>query len=239
MITNATTAISNKKSGALPKLNGSNGNGHRRGDGGGDKSGGGGGDDNQNRDEGQRDYTPERYRIGMLVALASIMMMFTALVIAYIIRAGTNDDWQTITLPKLLWVNTLLLVASSVTIEVARRALRLGQAEKYRLWLGVTTVLGATFIFSQLLVWRQLNEQGIYLSTNPHSSFFYLLTGAHALHLFGGIVALGVLAARAWRTQMNHRAEIKRRAVAGAVALYWHFMDGLWIFLFMMLFLWR
>ena len=86
---------------------------------------------------------------------------------------------------------------------------------------------------------RQLVAQGIYISSNPHSSFFYVLTGAHGLHLLGGILGLDFLLLRSRRRRNEEHAGARRLAIADAVALYWHFMDGLWIYLFLLLFLWR
>jgi cytochrome c oxidase subunit 3 len=99
--------------------------------------------------------------------------------------------------------------------------------------------LGAAFVVSQLLAWRQLVRQGVYVATNPHSSFFYLLTATHGIHLMGGLIALVYLLLRTRRLDTGERALANRSAVADAVSLYWHFMDGLWIYLFLLLFFWR
>lgn len=190
---------------------------------------GGGGD--------SRGFQPARYRLGMWVALAAIAMMFTALTSAYIVRAASGDDWRPLALPRILWLSTALILASSFTFERARRALRKGLDQIYTRWLFVTVLLGLGFLGAQLAAWRQLVAAGVFLATNPHSSFFYLLTGAHAVHLIGGIVALDFLLFRTWRKAVQERE--RRLAAADAVALYWHFMDGLWVYLFLLLFLWR
>jgi cytochrome c oxidase subunit III len=183
--------------------------------------------------------SPERYRIGMWIALASIMMLFTALTSAYIVRAGTGNDWRPIAMPRLLWASTALILTSSLTISIALRALKRKDHSAYKRWLLLTVVLGLGFLATQLLSWQQLVAQRVYVSTNPHSSFFYLLTAVHGAHLLGGIFGLDFLLLRSWRKATNAKSEAKREAAAGAVALYWHFMDGLWIFLFLLLFLWR
>lgn len=204
------------------------GNGSRR------KPGDDGGDGARYEDAAQR------YRIGMWLAIGSIAMLFTALTSAYVMRAG-GSGWDDIQLPGLLWVSTGLIVASSVTIEMARRALRRDEYATYRRWLTVSLLLGFGFLATQLFAWRQLAAQGIYLASNPHSSFFYLLTGLHGLHLLGGILGLSFLLWRATRTMrdVSKQATLKRRAAADAVGIYWHFMDGLWVYLFALLFLWR
>ena len=188
----------------------------------------------------RHDGEPQQYRIGMLMALAAIAMMFAALTSAYVMRAGTTG-WQEIALPRLLWLSTALILASSVVFEIARRALRRDDERTYRRWLAVALVLGLGFLVSQLMAWRQLVAEGVYLASNPHSSFFYLLTGLHGLHLAGGIGGLSYLLWRATRTLARRTTtEIKkRRAVADAIGIYWHFMDGLWVYIFALLFIWR
>lgn len=191
-----------------------------------------------NQNFGSR-FSLEKYRTGIWVALASVMMMFTALTSAYIVRAAGANDWAPIIMPRLLWVSTTLIVISSFTLEFARKALKRDDQQAYSRMLLVTVLFGLGFLGSQLLAWRQLVSQGVYLSSNPHSSFFYLLTALHGLHLLGGILALDYLLLHAWRKRGAEQIGARRSAAAGAVAIYWHFMDGLWIYLFLLLFLWR
>lgn len=197
--------------------------------------GGGGGD---GRGE---EWSPERYRIGMLVGLASILMMFTALVSAYIVRSGlpTSTDWRPIAMPRVLILSTTLIVLSSVTAHFATAAARKGRAGALRGWLAATLALGLGFLASQFFAWRSLAAQGVFLASNPHSSFFYLLTGLHGVHLLGGILALAYVLWRVVSQDARPHAEARRRAMTGAAALYWHFMDALWVFLFLLLFVWR
>jgi cytochrome c oxidase subunit 3 len=179
-----------------------------------------------------KDVLGSRYRIGMLVALASIVMLFTSLSSAYVVRSGVMNDWFPIAVPRVMFGSTALILLSSVSMEIARRRLKRSLSESYSRYLLLTTLLGLGFLASQVVAWRQLARQGIYLSSNPYSSFFYLLTGAHAVHLAGGLLALGFL----WFRSRNH---VGRQGVADAVSIYWHFMDALWIYLFLLLFLWR
>ncbi|HKG23858.1 MAG TPA: cytochrome c oxidase subunit 3 [Blastocatellia bacterium] len=183
---------------------------------------------------------PTKYRIGMWVGLASILMLFVSLTSAYIVRqtSGLSDDsgqWISIKMPWELWLSTGLLLASSVTFELARRALRRNGYSRFNLLISLTTFLGVGFLAGQVMAWRHLAAQGIYLASNPHSSFFYLLTSLHAIHLIGGLVALISLTVFALRLRIGSR---QRNAVE-ITALYWHFMDGLWIYLFLLLFFWR
>lgn len=178
--------------------------------------GGGGG----RRDDG----TPgiQRYQTGMWLFLCAVTMVFAGFVSAYVVRRGMSNDWRPLAKPPVLWFNTVVLLASSVTIEQARR--RAGAAGA---WLGITSLLGAVFLVGQSIAWMQLRAAGVFLASNPSSSFFYLLTGAHGLHLLGGVVALSYVALRGGRAAIE------------ATTLYWHFMDGLWLFVFALVFVWR
>ena len=180
-----------------------------------------------------------RYRIGMLVSLASIAMLFTSLSSAYIVRSGVTYDWFPIAVPRVMFGSTALILLSSLAIEIARRKLTQGLSGIYSKYLLLTGLLGLGFLVSQIIAWRQLAHQGIYLASNPYSSFFYLLTGAHAVHIAGGLLALTLLWLRSRRDLDEARLIAKRQAVADAVSIYWHFMDALWIYLFLLLFLWR
>jgi len=166
------------------------------------------------------------------ILLTAIIMLFAGLSSAYIVLRGL-PEWQNITVPRLVWANTLILVASSVAIEFARAAVRKDQFSVVRQWLFVSGILGLSFLAGQIAVWRQLVKAGVYLSTTLHSSFFYVLTGAHALHLAGGICGLVVVLWRAFGNQLtaaNHEP-------LKVWALYWHFMDVVWIYCFLLLLL--
>jgi cytochrome c oxidase subunit 3 len=182
---------------------------------------------------------PQKYRIGMWVALASILMLFVSLTSAYIVRQvpalnGGQVDWVPLEMPPVLWVNTIVLLLSSVTIELARRSLKRNEYRVFNRWISITTLLGICFLAGQLIAWRQLTQQGIYVDTHPHSSFFYLLTSLHAIHLLGGVIALCFVTVAALRLRIG----MKKRSAVNVTTLYWHFMDGLWIYLFLLLFFW-
>jgi cytochrome c oxidase subunit 3 len=184
-------------------------------------------------------FSPSRYRTGVWTAIASIVMLFTALISSYIVRSASGNDWVPIAMPKVLWLSTSLILISSVTMEISRRSLRSLNDAGYGRWLIVTVVLGLGFLGSQLMAWRQLVRQGVYIASNPHSSFFYLFTAAHGVHLLGGLVALSFLMLRTTRKRDTAEGELRRVGAADAATIYWHFMDGLWICLFLLLFFWR
>lgn len=184
-------------------------------------------------------YSPARYRIGVWAAIGSILMLFVALTSAYIVRSASSNDWQPVAMPKILWLSTALIVISSGTIEFARRSLKQDRNAVYGRWLVYTVALGAAFVISQLLAWRQLVKQGVYLATNPYSSFFYLFTAAHGVHLVGGLAALAYLVFRTTRKRDTVEGEMRRVGAAEAATIYWHFLDALWIGLFLLLAFWR
>lgn len=189
----------------------------------------GGGDDGKR--PRREDSSPKRYYTGMALGIVSILMFFMALASAFLVRRG-NGNWVPVHIPTIMWINTLVLVASSGTLEMARHRLAQGRFSGYRnLWL-VTTVLGASFLTGQLVAWRQLVAEGIYLASNPASSFFYIFTGAHALHLFGGVAALIYVARRNF-----NQAKVTRSVAAEVTSYYWHFLDALWLFLLALLYL--
>ena len=202
-----------------PNGNGSNGNGKRRWFG------------------GEKRFSKDTYRIATWILLAAIVMMFVALVSSYIVLSG-GEQWQPVRMPRTFTLSTALILVSSATMELARRRLREEDNRRYARWLLVTLVLSLAFVGSQLLGWKRLVAEGVYLSGNPHSSFFYLFTGAHGIHLLGGIVAVSYLAVRARRVLVGVSNE-KRLAATDAISLYWHFMDGLWVSLFLLLLLWK
>jgi len=197
-----------------------------------------------------------RARLGLACGIATVCMVFVSLTSAYIVRQGLPTfngesntyvrDWGKTDLPwSLLGINTALLLVSSVTMEFARRdaARRAALApvagipevslgsEKSFPWLGITVLLGMGFLAGQWLAWGELHARGFYVSTNPSSSFVFLLTTAHALHLTGGIIAL-VWAAGT--SLLNKPVEV-RRIVVDITAWYWHFMAVLWIYVFALL----
>lgn len=178
-----------------------------------------------------------RYRVGAWVIVASVSMLFTGLSSAYIVRAASAPDWQALSMPRVLWLSSALIFASSLSFEAARSNLRKSFVSAYSRWLSLTGALGLGFLALQLSAWRRLAGQGIYLASNPHSSFFYLLTAVHGLHLLVGLLAVFFLLYRAARKAGSDTG--KQMAVTDGVVVYWHFMDFLWLYLFVLLFVWK
>lgn len=213
---------------------GNGGNGRRGG-------GGGGGDrrDNGNRME-EEQFVPSKYRLLMWFVLLVVMMTFAGLVGAYVfIAVNKSQEWKPFDLPRVIFFSTAIIIASSVTYELARLAINRENQAAFRRWLMATAALGAMFVGSQLFTWALLVGRGVYLSSNPYAGFFYVLTALHALHLIGGIAALGYLVLRAWNPTRDKERLFKRQTAASVVGLYWHSMDGLWLLLFALLALWK
>jgi cytochrome c oxidase subunit III len=168
---------------------------------------------------------------GIWVGMFAITMSFVAFTSALFVREGTTD-WSHLALPRVLYVNTIVLLASSLTLEKGRRVLaaasfRAEGSKKAGAWVLITLLLGLGFCAGQFHAWQELRGEGIYLATNPNSSFFYLLTFLHALHVLAGISVLTYMAAR-----LTASGKAVRRNLFESTAIYWHFMGALWIYLF-------
>lgn len=181
-----------------------------------------------------QDFAPAPSKTGIWVFLAAISMTFAAFTSALIVRQGAATDWHHLTLPRILYWNTLVLLASSVTLELSRRriAVFMGGAPTFdhspARWLNITAVLGTVFVIGQYVAWLQLRSEGLYLATNPNSSFFYLLTALHALHVLGGLIGLTYVTRKLRRVAL-------RRSTLDTFSIYWHFMAILWIYLLWLL----
>jgi cytochrome c oxidase subunit 3 len=180
-----------------------------------------------------KNSSPPPASTGIWVGLAAITMTFAAFTSALIVRQGGSSDWQHFTLPSILYFNSLIIIASSVTLEIARRQITTfmvarNEGNPPSRWLYVTLALGLIFVAGQIFAWLQLKSQGLGLSTNISYSFFYVLTVAHAIHLLGGLGGLIRVISK-----VNHT--VLRRSTLKATSLYWHFMGALWLYLLLLL----
>jgi cytochrome c oxidase subunit 3 len=162
-------------------------------------------------------------------------MSFAAFTSALYVRQGSGD-WTHVSLPPLIYVNTCILLLSSITLEMSRRAflnapaLESSALREALRWLAITLVFGLAFVVGQYFVWRELAERGLYLATNSNSSFLYVFTGVHALHVLGGITGLLRLLVRMTRKHVT----LRRNSVMNT-AIYWHFMGVLWLYLLLVI----
>ena len=192
----------------------------------GDGSGGGG------SWESGAGFPISKGRLGVWLLLTGITMLFAGLGSAYIITSSV-PWWEAVALPSLLWANTFVLLASSVTIERTRQRIQDDDQGAARTWVALTGVLGLAFLVGQLVAWQQLVAAGVYLPSTLHSSFFYILTGLHGVHLLGGISALGYI----WVQIFRNRYSGQDHEQVSLTAMYWHFMGGLWVCVFLLLML--
>jgi cytochrome c oxidase subunit 3 len=209
--------------------------------------GGGGGNDDGDNNKYKNDYIEEsepqpsdKLRIAMWFVLLVVLMTFGGLISAYVV-ISTNGvmEWRPFALPIQVWVSTVLILASSITYTIAQRALNADNQEKAKTWFLATTVFGGMFIASQLLAWFELIRRGVYVQSNPYAGFFYILTAVHAVHVIGGIIALGYIVLKTWEKTSSAQELTKRRQLSNSIAWYWHFMDGLWIVLLILLGFWK
>jgi cytochrome c oxidase subunit III len=170
----------------------------------------------------------------LFVLLAASTMVFAAFTSAFVVRRGLSDDWVSTPKPPILFVNTIVLLASSIVLEIARRSLRSGERSRFNAWWSAGTLLGILFLVGQAMAWRELKAAGVFVASNPSSSFFYVLTASHAFHLLGGITALIYVAVQALRLSLG---PAKRTAI-DVSAVFWHFLDGLWIYLMILFYVW-
>jgi cytochrome c oxidase subunit 3 len=173
----------------------------------------------------------------MWVVIAAVVMMFAALSSAYIILSP-GEQSRPVRMPRMFYLSTAIMMASSLSFETAKRSLKQARQTLYLRWLGVTLFLGFAFLAAQLVGWRELAAQGVYFAGHPHSSFFYFFTGVHGVHLLGGMIALLYLLTRIPGNHEQLSSE-KTATSAAVVSLYWHTMDGVWIWLFLLLLVWK
>ncbi len=204
------------------------------GGGGGGKQPPAGGDGGGDGDKGGRRRKPpqRRYSTAIALGMISILVFFLGLCVAFLVLKRVSETWVPLHLPKVLWLNTAILLLSSWTLVKARQRLSAVDFSGFRKLWHATTILGILFLAGQLLAWLQLVATGIYIASNQATSFFYIFTAAHALHLLGGVAALLYVAMRDFE-----KGKISLNTAVEFTSYYWHFMDGLWVLLLLLLYL--
>jgi len=169
-------------------------------------------------------------RIALRMFLCVVFVLFLLFISAYFIRMEL-DDWRPIPEPGLLWVNTLMLFICSIVMQWTRGAAQTGDRNKVKWGMIAAGIFTLAFIYGQLSVWVELNNAGYYISTNPANSFFYILTGLHALHILGGLWVWTRSTFKLWSG-----TEIKAVKLSVELcAVYWHFLLLVWLILFALL----
>jgi cytochrome c oxidase subunit III len=201
----------------------------------GDDEGGGDGGGGGERAPEPRQPGSKKFSAAVLLAIVSIVMFFLVLTAAFVaLRVQHLHDWVGIRMPGILWVNTGVLLLSSATLELARGKLHVDDPIGFRRMWVLTTALGILFVGGQMIAWRQLAAEGVYVTSRLASSFFYVFTALHAVHLVGGVCALLYVALHKFDA-----ARVSRSLAAKIASYYWHFMDGLWLFLLALLYFGR
>ena len=173
-------------------------------------------------------------KFGMWLFMASAMMLFMSLTSAYIVRQA-EGNWVYFELPSLFYVTSVIIVVSSIAMQWAFFAAKRDHAEKVKVLVLITSVLGLAFLVGQFFGWKQLVANSVYLVGNPSGSFLYILTGLHALHIVSAIVFLLIVCTSAFKGKIHS----KNMAQMEMCTTYWHFLGGLWLYLFVFLLLYR
>jgi cytochrome c oxidase subunit 3 len=179
------------------------------------------------------------YTLTVVVVLAVVTMTFGALVLAFLLRSEISLYWYHVALPGILWLSTAVLLASSVTCEIGRHRLREKNEQGFFRLTVITTGLAVLFLASQTTAWMQMVSRGILLDRNPHPGFVFLFSGLHAIHILLGIAGFIWLLVRTREHASGPKYQMKTRAVANAVAIFWHYLDFVWVVLFTLLLTWR
>jgi cytochrome c oxidase subunit III len=167
------------------------------------------------------------HKFTLWVALGSIIMMFAGLTSAYIVKRD-QPGWTTFRIPRAFWYSTATILISSLTIQLAQKAFKDREMLRYRQFLSVTTVLGIVFVALQWVGFTQIWETGITFKGSGGGQFLYVIAGLHAAHVLGGIVALAIMMFKAFASKVRSYSPVP----VELMTTYWHFVDVLWIYLF-------
>jgi cytochrome c oxidase subunit 3 len=186
----------------------------------------------------QRKYIVHPHRFNLWLAIVSMLMIFAAFTSAYIIKKGDANNWITIQLPTLFTYSTIVIIVSSITMQAAYFSFKKNNVYVYRACIIATCILGATFLKLQLDGWQQLSGSGVKLSGHPAGSFIYVISGAHFVHVIGGVITLIVFSVRAF-TKYHSPVDTlllninpDKQIGVELITTYWHFVGILWIYLF-------
>lgn len=171
---------------------------------------------------------PQKFALWLFII--TIIMIFASLTSAYIVRAA-DGNWVEFALPEVLWISTAILFTSSLTMHWGYVSAKKNNLGKLKLAISITTVLGFAFVVAQYFSWKDLVSMDIYFTGNPSGAFLYILTGVHAFHLISGLVFLIIVLI----SSFQYKIHSKNLTKIEMCATYWHFLDGLWVYLFVFL----
>ena len=187
---------------------------------------------NVNPKPGRSKIHPQKFALG--VACASMVMMFAGFTSAFVVRQAAGN-WLEFNIPTVFFWNTALIIASSFVLHASYSAFKKGQFSRYKTLLVIGSVMGIAFVVLQYIGWQQLSANGVELIGNPSGSFFYVITGVHAAHVLGGVCALLVALVHAF--SLRNFVTPQRKHRLDLTVTYWHFVDGLWLYLIIFLLL--
>ena len=168
------------------------------------------------------------HKLALYVGIASMVMLFVAWSSAYLVRKAAGN-WLEFPLPSMFYVSTVVILLSSATLQLAHHFFSKGKEKPYKILLLSTLVLGVGFLYTQYSGWQEMLALGITMDGNPSGSFVYVISGAHAAHLIGGIAALGLALVHAFALPFKPTA--RRKVRLELTLTYWHFVDLLWVYL--------
>ena len=175
---------------------------------------------------------PKKFALWLFIA--SVVMLFASLTSAYIVREA-EGNWVYFELPRLFYVTSVIVILSSVTMQLAYRAAKKDDLANVKLWIVLTSVLGVSFLVGQVLAWKELVQSSVYLVGNPSGSFLYIITGLHGLHVVSAVIFLLIVLFATFRLNVHS----KRLAQIEMCLTYWHFLGVLWLYLFVFLLITR
>jgi cytochrome c oxidase subunit 3 len=180
------------------------------------------------RDHKESSVNPKKFIVWLFIV--TIVMLFAALTSAYLVKQG-EGNWLRFDLPQMFWITSVIIIFSSISLQLAYQAAKNDRIGKIRIFLGITLLLGLAFLFGQYQSWKELVRQDVFFVGNPAGSFIYVLTGLHGLHLVSGIIFLLFVFYSAFKFKI-HSKNLNQLEMA---TTYWHFLGGLWLYLFVFL----
>jgi cytochrome c oxidase subunit III len=183
-------------------------------------------------EEAKKPLSMNPKKFALWLFMVSVIMIFAALTSAYIVRQA-EGNWLLFDLPQLFWINSGVILLSSITMHWAYLAAKRDSLESVKIATAITTVLGIAFLVGQYLAWGALVENSVYFVGNPSGSFVYVISGLHGLHIVSGVIFLMILL----RSTMMYKVHSKSMIQIEMCTTYWHFLGGLWLYLFIFLLL--
>jgi cytochrome c oxidase subunit 3 len=185
-------------------------------------------------EEAKKPLSMNPKKFGMWLFLATVIMIFASLTSAYIVRRA-DGNWKLFELPSLFYWTSVIIIASSISIQLAYQAAKKTLTDRVKFWISITTTLGIVFLVGQFYAWKQLVNSNVYFVGNPSESFVYVLSGLHGIHLISALIFLLIV----WRATSKGLRPGSGLIQIEMCVTYWHFLGGLWLYLFAFLSLYR